>query len=198
MKNYRSILEPNGYYHVYNRANGSEKLFIKETNYHYFMKLFKEYIHPIVEVYAYCLMPNHFHVLLKIKTTEELNDYFAKAWVTKSRKSQSFTLERKITQQFSNFFNAYTKAFNIFYGRLGGLFISNYRRIKIESDSQFLNTIKYIHLNPVHTRISDLPENWDYSSYKAFISNRSSLINKKYVINCFGDLDNFIFKHKTA
>ena len=196
MKNYQSILEPDGYYHVYNRANGSEKLFIEETNYRYFLKLFKEYIHPIAEVYAYCLMPNHFHVLLKIKPAEKLNDYFTEAWANKPRKSKNISLEKKITQQFSNFFNAYTKAFNKFYGRLGGLFISSYRRIKIKSDRQFLNTVKYIHLNPVHAKISDRPENWIYSSYKAFICNQSSLINKKYVINSFGDLESFINVHR--
>jgi REP element-mobilizing transposase RayT len=196
MKNYRSTLEPDGVYHVYNRAHGKEKLFIESTNYHYFLKLFKEYIHPIAEVYAYCLMPNHFHVLLKIKSEEELNDYFNVAWARKSEKSRNFSTERKITQQFSNFFNAYTKAYNKFYGRLGGLFISNYRRIKIESDRQFINTVKYIHFNPVNARISKRPEEWSFSSYKAFICHQSSLIEKEYVINSFGDLENFIFMHR--
>ena len=147
-------------------------------------------------MYSYCLMPNHFHVLLKIKSEEELNKYFLTAWEHKSTRSKEFPVDKKVTQQFSNFFNAYTKAFNKVYARLGGLFISNYRRIKIESDRQFKNTVRYIHLNPVHARLSDKPECWNYSSYLAFISNGRTLIDKRFVVNHFGDLDNFICVHQ--
>lgn len=196
MNKYKSTLKPDGVYHVYNRANGSEKLFLQDMNYRYFLKKFQEYIHPIAEVYSYCLMPNHFHVLLKIKSEEELNMYFDEAWNHKSKRTKSFPLEKKVTQQFSNFFNAYTKAFNKFHGRLGGLFISNYRRIRIKDDRQFKNTVKYIHFNPVHAKMVKKPEHWSYSSYKAFISNRNSLIDKEYVINSFDDLDNFIYMHR--
>lgn len=195
MNKYRATLLPDGTYHVYNRAHGKEKLFIEDMNYHYFLKKFKEYIHPIAEVYSYCLMPNHFHVLLKIKSEEELNAYFEIAWEEKSNRSKSFPIDKKVTQQFSNFFNAYTKAFNKVYSRLGGLFISNYRRIKIDSDRQFINTVKYIHLNPVHARISNKPEQWVHSSYKAFISDGHTLIDKSFVVNYFGDLENFVHVH---
>lgn len=196
MKNYRATLLPDGVYHVYNRANGSEKLFLNEMNYQYFLKKFKEYIYPIAEIYTYCLMPNHFHVLLKIKSEDKLKQYFEIAWEHKSKSSKSFPIDKKVTQQFSNFFNAYTKAFNKFHGRLGGLFISNYRRIKIDSDRQFKNTVRYIHLNPVHARLTNKPEQWNYSSYTAFISSRRTLLDKSYVVNYFGDLDNFIYVHR--
>lgn len=195
MKNYKAILYPDGVYHVYNRAHGNEKLFVENMNYYFFLKKFKEYIHPIADIYSYCLMPNHFHVLLKIKSENELNNYFKVAWQEKSKRSKNFSINRKLTQQFSNFFNAYTKAFNKVYGRLGGLFISNYRRIKVESDRQFIDTVKYIHLNPVQARISNKPENWNFSSYRAFISQGNTLVDKGIVLNYFGDLENFVYVH---
>lgn len=61
-------------YHIYNHANGNEILFRENENFLFFLDKFKEYIHPIVDVYAYCLMPNHFHFLLRVKAREELQD----------------------------------------------------------------------------------------------------------------------------
>jgi REP element-mobilizing transposase RayT len=131
-KNYKSTLKPDGVYHVYNRAHGSEKLFLKDTNYQFFLQKFKSYIHPIAEVYSYCLMPNHFHVLLKIRSEEVVLKYFEE--LTEKRNIKEPTLEKQITLQFSHLFNTYTKAFNKFHGRMGGLFMSNYKRILVKDD----------------------------------------------------------------
>ena len=65
-------LEPDAFFHVFNRANGSELLFSSQENYQYFLKRYKHFIPSIAETYCYCLMPNHFHFLIKIKSEEEL------------------------------------------------------------------------------------------------------------------------------
>ena len=67
MKNKLEIFEEEGLYHVYNRANGNEKLFLLDHNYRFFLKKYEEYISPFVDTFCYCLMPNHFHFLIKIK-----------------------------------------------------------------------------------------------------------------------------------
>ncbi len=59
------------YYHIYNRGNNRENIFIEERNYRYFLKLYAKYIEPIAHTYAYCLLRNHFHFLVRIKTVEE-------------------------------------------------------------------------------------------------------------------------------
>ncbi len=64
-------------YHVFNRANNYENLFIEEKNYSYFIKLMSKYLLPIADIYAYCLMPNHFHFVLKIKSVDELPAQFS-------------------------------------------------------------------------------------------------------------------------
>lgn len=55
------------YYHIFNRGNGGEKLFREDRNYPYFLGLCAKYVEPVTETYAYCLMPNHFHFLVRIK-----------------------------------------------------------------------------------------------------------------------------------
>jgi REP element-mobilizing transposase RayT len=64
-------LQHGQYYHVYNRGNNRENVFVEERNYRYFLKLYANYIEPIADTYAYCLLRNHFHLLVRIKTVEE-------------------------------------------------------------------------------------------------------------------------------
>jgi REP element-mobilizing transposase RayT len=64
-------LQPGFYYHIYNHANGSENLFLNEDNYNFFLKKYSSYIRPVADTFAYCLMPNHIHVLVRIKEINE-------------------------------------------------------------------------------------------------------------------------------
>jgi REP element-mobilizing transposase RayT len=72
------ILEPGYFHHIYNHANGNENLFKRDENYHYFLKKFKQYIFPIADTFAYCLMPNHIHFLVRIKEEDALSESFPK------------------------------------------------------------------------------------------------------------------------
>ncbi|GMQ79471.1 MAG: hypothetical protein BMS9Abin02_2068 [Anaerolineae bacterium] len=72
------MLEPlqyGQYYHIYNRGNNREILFREQRNYPYFLKLYVKYIEPVAETYAYCLMSNHFHLMVRIKTVEEQAEF---------------------------------------------------------------------------------------------------------------------------
>ena len=75
-KNKLELLIPGCTYHVYNRANGNEKLFLSNENYRYFFEKYMIYISPIANTFCYCLMPNHFHFLIKIKSLEEVKIFF--------------------------------------------------------------------------------------------------------------------------
>ncbi len=66
-----SPLQPGVYYHIYNRGNNGENLFKEERNYTYFLTLYEKYITPIAFTYAYCLLINHFHILVRIKDEVE-------------------------------------------------------------------------------------------------------------------------------
>jgi len=65
-------LQPGQYYHLYNRGNNRENIFREERNYTYFLRLYAKHIEPVAETYAYCLLRNHFHVLVKIRDAEHL------------------------------------------------------------------------------------------------------------------------------
>jgi len=62
-----SPLQPGVFYHIYNRGTNREDIFIEGRNYDYFMQLYIKYIEPVVETYAYCLLKNHFHLLVRVK-----------------------------------------------------------------------------------------------------------------------------------
>jgi putative transposase len=59
-------------YHVYTHANGNENLFLESKNYSYFLKKYVVYLHPVAETYAYCLMPNHLHLMVRVRREEEV------------------------------------------------------------------------------------------------------------------------------
>lgn len=70
------MLEFDRHYHIYNHANGRDVLFTEERNYHFFLEKYQKHINPIAETIAWCLMPNHFHVLVRIRSKQEIFSYF--------------------------------------------------------------------------------------------------------------------------
>lgn len=62
-KVYKLKMKTNTFYHIYNRANGNESLFVEDKNYHYFMEKWEKYIAPIASIYSFCMMSSHFHFL---------------------------------------------------------------------------------------------------------------------------------------
>ena len=175
------------YYHIFNRGNNQENIFIEERNYRYFLRLYAKHIMPVSDTYAYCLLRNHFHFLVRIKTVEEqeltgLGDLSA--------------LPRKPSQQFSNLFNAYAKAFNKTYHRTGTLFQRPFGRIEVTSDSYFMQLVTYIHQNPQkHGFVNDF-RTWPYSSYQALLSTKPTRLQRDDVLTWFQGVDHFEDVHR--
>jgi len=186
MQDKKAILIPDATYHIYNRANGAERLFVQDENYHFFLKKYKQHIYRVADTFCYCLMPNHFHFLARIKSERELIKTF----------KVSENLEGLISKQFSNFFNAYSKAFNKQQNRKGNLFMHTFKRKRITDENYLRKLVHYIHYNPVEAGLVSKPQEWKYSSYNAILSNRPSIILKEEVIEWFGDLENFIYCHR--
>lgn len=185
-------MEANTFYHIYNRANGSENMFRCDENYRYFLQQWAKYIDPIAETYAYCLMPNHFHFLIKIKSARELQGFKNLGGLVVKKE------EKTISQQFSNMFNSYTKAFNKMHDRKGSLFSPNFKSKEISSDNYFTNVIFYIHHNPVHHGFTKQVENWPHSSYAAILSNKQTQLQRGYVQKWFGGKRELVVFHKQA
>ncbi|MCD4788780.1 MAG: hypothetical protein K8R37_02175 [Bacteroidales bacterium] len=195
MSTKRLPLEPDKYYHIYNHGNANDDLFKEEKNYKYFLTRFYHYANSVSETFAYCLMPNHYHFLIKIKTESELKKGFLKKYPKKNLQSIE-ELTTFTSNQFSNFFNAYAKAFNKMYNRRGALFIDAFGRKEVKDRDYLINLVHYIHYNPVHHGFVNKIEDWNFSSYNFIISGNEPNIKWKEVINWFNDLDNFIFCHQ--
>jgi putative transposase len=178
----------NGYYHVYNRGVEKRDIFQSNLDYRVFLHLLKFYLspqidddHPLtsltgfipvrlrplqpleteVELLAYCLMPNHFHLLLKQSTA---------TGITK--------LLRRLSTTYSMYFNRKNN-------RVGHLFQGVYKAAFVDREAYLLHLSRYIHLNP-----SDLtgmnPVNYPYSSYQYYLGQKSAQwIKPQFILNYF-------------
>jgi REP element-mobilizing transposase RayT len=180
------------YYHVYNRGNNQENLFFEERNYRHFLKLYAKYIEPIADTYAYCLLRNHFHLLVRIKTVEE------QEILETLRVSETLRVfkPKNPSQQFGNLFNAYAKAINKTYGRTGSLFQNPFGRILVDSDAYFVHLITYIHQNPQKHGFVDDFRVWPYSSYHAMLSEKPTHLKREEVLAWFAGPTAFQVSHQ--
>jgi putative transposase len=169
------IFEPEGIYHIYNRAIGKEKLFLSEENYVYFLTKYQHYLGEKFETLAYCLIPNHFHFLVKIKPT------FSNEQVVKS---------------FADFQNSYTKSINKVFSRKGSLFQRKFKRKKIDSEEYLSQIIIYIHLNPVKHHLTKSAFDWKYSSFNSYFSEKPTKLNRSLGLDWFGGVEGFRVSHQ--
>ncbi|MDT8415403.1 MAG: transposase [Flavobacteriaceae bacterium] len=165
-------LESGHLYHIFNKGNNRETIFKEPKNYIYFLSLIKKYLLNDMELFAYCLMPNHFHFVLKIN---------------ESSKNPSRLL--------SNLFNAYSKSINKMYNREGSLFKDRFSRKKVEDEIYLKKLIIYVHTNPLHHGFDEPFNQYKYSSYKSYIENDAYLVKFENIKDLFFDLDNFEYCH---
>ncbi len=201
-------LEPDCYYHIFNQGNNHEKIFYQEKNYIYFLKKLAVYMSGYFDFYAYCLLPNHFHLLVKIKTKQEISIQAKIDFPKGFKKNADFAdikylsslpadlPEKIISEKFRRFFLSYSKSINKQENRSGSLFRKYFRRKRINSDDYFTGLIWYIHNNPVKHNVYDNFETYKWSSYYRILQNRKSLLNKKQVFNWFDSKENFVAFHK--
>ena len=173
----RPPLSPNAVFHVYNRGNNREDLFREERNYHFFLERYRKHVSPVADTFAYCLLRNHFHLLVRIKLAE--------AW------PDARTPERR----FANFFNSYAKAYNRAFQRTGSLFQERFHRVEIMTQRLLEVVIRYIHRNPQsHGFVQDFRE-YPYSSYPRLISDEPTALRREEVLEWFGSKAAFVDAH---
>ncbi|MFN8354546.1 MAG: hypothetical protein U0Y10_08875 [Spirosomataceae bacterium] len=194
MGNAREPFYPETYYHVFNHGNANDNLFLKHENYHFFLKKYAKYISPIAKTYAYCLLPNHFHFFIKIKSEIEIMAYFQET--PKKINQIQHNISTFISYQFSHFFNSYSKAFNKVFERKGSLFLDNVNRNCVDNDSYFTKLIHYVHANPVHHGFVNKIEQWEHSSYRSILSEKPTQLQRNEVIAWFGGKEAFILFHQ--
>jgi REP element-mobilizing transposase RayT len=174
-------LEPGQYYHIYDRGVNRANIFIEERNYAYFMQLYAKHIAPVADTFAYCLLRNHFHLLVQIRTDRDPRDQ-----TDAVSKTDAVLETASVSKAFNNWLNAYAKAINKAYGRTGSLFQHHFGRLRVTSDRYFVALVHYIHYNPQkHGFAKDFRE-WPYSSYHALLSDKTTQLKRTAVLNWFG------------
>jgi len=188
MGNNRTPLEPEKIYHYYHHAVEKDNLFFQPRNYAYFLQKYAEHLHSIFETYCYCLLPNHFHFLVKVRTLAELEVPLPHL------NNPKMTLSDKLAHKVGSFQNAYAKAISKQENRRGALFIQSFGRKEITTPNYLRNVVHYIHKNAVHHSI--VIDDWPHTSYHAYLSNISSKLNREQVLDEFGNHAHFINYHK--
>jgi putative transposase len=157
------------YYHVYNRGAGKANIFFLEDNYRYLVRIIeRSYQKYGVSMIAYCLMPNHYHFLLRQETARELSKFV------------------------NVVFNGYVQAVNVQLGRTGTLFEGRFRHKCVAEWKYLIHLCRYIHLNPVKAHLVATPEEWQYSNYQEWIGARNGLLkDMKFVQDHFSNPEEY-------
>jgi putative transposase len=177
------------FFHIYNRGNNGENIFIQERNYLYFMELWWKHTHQIAETWAYCLLRNHFHAVVFIKNEEDLTGF-------QNLSGSGSSKNKEPSQCFSNFFNAYARGVNIATQRTGALFERPFKRIPVENGVYLARLVVYVHQNPQKHQFEDDFRSWNYSSYHEHISNIPTRLQRDRMMRLFGNREDFIRIHQ--
>jgi REP element-mobilizing transposase RayT len=174
------------YYHIYNRGNNGIDVFLDNDSYYHFLRLYAKYIEPIAETYAWCLLKNHFHLLVRIKEKSEINE---------EELHYSTTEKPKVvdpSRQFSHLLNAYTQAINKRHHRTGSLFETTFERKLVTSEKHLQQLIFYIHNNPVHHGFVKQMNLYPWTSYETLLSDKPTKLKRREVLEFYGGIENFI------
>ena len=164
------IIEKNNYYHLFNRSINEENIFYNDDNYLFFLRKYNK-LTEYVDTLAYCLMPTHFHFLVKITTNET----------------------SKLKRAIGDLLSGYAKSINQQLNRHGSLFQQHTKAKYIKSQKHLIALIHYIHQNPVRSKLVNKLEDWRYSSYKDYIGIRNGkLPSTKELLSLYKNIDEFI------
>jgi putative transposase len=172
---YHDIFEPDNFYHIYNRSINKEKIFSTERHCKYFLSQWKKYFSKHLDVFTYCLLPDHYHFFVRVKED-----------------SDNSILE----DLFKRFLSSYSLAFNKENKRTGSLFQKRFKRKKVDNEVYFTRTIHYIHNNPIHHDYVKNYDEWKFSSYSSILSERPTLICRNEVLSWFGSKEMFVRFHE--
>jgi putative transposase len=162
------------YYHVYNRGTGKMVIFHDDEDHRFFILRLREALFPALatrkrnppmhlpegsfDLVCYCLMPNHFHLLIRQN------------------------LDVSISKLMEKICTSYSKYFNRKYGRVGSLFQDQFKAVRIETNEQLLWLSVYIHNNPLVANLTQDIYSYPYSSFLDYVNIRADFLCKKNII----------------
>lgn len=159
--------QPNTLFHIYNRGNNRQTIFFERENYLFFLRKIRNYLLPHCEILAYCLMPNHFHLLI----------------YADERTIQNIKIGNKevnvLSYGFQNLLSSYAKAINKKYQRTGSLFTQNTKAKPLAATPDGYVCFKYIHQNPLKANLVQEIKDWEFSSFQDYAGLRNGSLNNQ-------------------
>ncbi|HID78226.1 MAG TPA: transposase [Planctomycetaceae bacterium] len=146
------------YYHIYNRGVNREPIFFERDNYLFFLRRLRKHLSPDhVSLLVYCLMPNHYHLLVRL----ESNEFSARMQALGT---------------------SYTKAINKRLGRVGPLFQSRFQAKHVECEEYLVHLSRYIHVNPLVAKLVHRLVDWEFSSYPEYVGRRKGSLPQTEIV----------------
>jgi len=153
--------------------------------------VYDEYLTPYLETYAYCLLPNHFHLLVRVKEAAEIRIPSLQGMVS----VESTNVGKMVSEQFRRFFISYSQSINKQEARVGSLFQKNFKRKEVKTDSYFTAAVYYIHANPQNHGICADFREYPHSSYQRILLDKPSKLKKSEVLDWFGGSKGYLAFH---
>jgi putative transposase len=150
-------------YHLYNRGVDRQTIFFERDNYLFFLRRLRQYLvgqtSEVLDtsILAYCLMPNHFHLLVQPHHDQ-------------------------LSRQMQRLLISCTKAINERYDCVGPLFQGQFQAVHVETSRHLTHLSRYIHLNPVTAGLIARPGDWEYSSYREYVGLRPGSLPRPDVV----------------
>lgn len=156
-------------YHIYNRGVNKMQIFVNPGNYTYLLRKVKQLLTELpITILAYCLMPTHYHFVLRQDGDIPISTFIQRL------------------------FQTYTQAFNKQQKRKGPLFEGRFRHVHVDRDEYVMHLCRYVHLNPVTAGLVSSPEEWLYSNYLEWIDARSgTLVDREFIRQFFSTPDTY-------
>ena len=167
----------NEIYHIYNRGNNRVPIFYSHENYLFFLEKIRKYILPHCDILCYCLMPNHFHLLVSTDNR------------TTMTKKNGLDDVNVLSEGFRFLLSSYAQAINKQNGSIGSLFQQNTKAKELIRQVDGLIAFHYIHQNPLKALLCKKIEDWKYSSFQDYIGLRNGTICNKKLAYSLLDID---------
>jgi putative transposase len=165
-------LYPGEYYHLYNRGHNRERIFYERENFIFFLRRMREYLAPVLDIVAYCLMYTHYHLLVRVKDAK----------TSEVCQTSEVSPPSSVSNAMQRFSISYTKAMNKRYDRVGALFQGAFQAKHVDDDKYLVHLSRYIHLNPVMSGLVERPEEWEFSSYQEYVGLHAGTLPRPQIV----------------
>jgi len=186
------------FYHIYNRSSNDRNIFTNKWGYNFFLDKYQHYFSLYFDTYAYCLLPNHYHFLVKVKNEKEILPYLESMERTKAinlyLRGQD-SINSLIEDQFRRFHSSYALKHNIKNRTRGQLFVNRHKRVVQDTTAKIEYLLCYIHHNPIHHNFHTNFTDWPYSSYLDYLNEDNRIIDVEAGLNIMGGFDRFLMIH---